>query len=370
MKYNITCLFICFTTILYSQNLVLNPSFENYKECPTKKGEFNKNVMYWSTSNYGTTDYFNACNINDLCGNYNYTGYQKARTGNGYAGFYTFAPDNYKEYVQGQLKAPLIKGKEYNITFYISLSDCSSHATKDLGILLTEKELNPLSSKFVHLKNLDKKQLQYTFTSIENKAFYTNTTDWIEISTTYKAKGFEQFISIGNFDINRVLDTKKVKENTQVISSYYYIDDVNIMDKTLIKKDTTIAIPIIKTDDSKELAFKIDEVYTFKNLQFDYNKVDLLDNSIKELHKLYNYLIEHSNLNIEIYGHTDNVGSTEFNTVLSKKRAITVSNYLINLGIPKDRIKSFGFGSSKPLTNLDLNAAKNRRVEFKLITQK
>ncbi len=368
MKYYITIFLIYLTGCLYSQNLVLNPSFENYKECPTKKGEFNNNVTHWSTSNYGTTDYFNTCNVNDLCGNYNYIGYQKARTGNGYAGFYTFAPNNYKEYTQGQLKRPLIKGKQYDITFYISLSDCSSHAIKDIGVLLTEKQLNPLNAKFIHLKNLDKKQLQYTFTSIENKDFYTNTTDWIKISITYESKGFEQFISIGNFDINRVLDTKEINENVQIISSYYYIDDVSVTDTTLIKKDTIVPITKTKTVDSITSVFKTNKINTFKNLEFDFNKAELLNNSITELHELYKYLNENPSLNVEIYGHTDNIGSTTFNTKLSLKRATTVSNYLINLGLSKSRIRAFGFGSTKPITNLKANASKNRRVEFKLIS--
>ena len=141
MKYNVTLFLFYVVNFLFSQNIVLNPSFESYNECPTKKGAFNSNVTHWSTSNYGTTDYFNACNTNDLCGNYNFIGHQKARTGNGYAGFYTFAPDSYKEYVQGQLKTTLIKGRNYTISFYISLSDCSSHATKTLGVLLDRKSV-------------------------------------------------------------------------------------------------------------------------------------------------------------------------------------------------------------------------------------
>ncbi|WP_034060312.1 OmpA family protein [Lacinutrix jangbogonensis] len=102
---------------------------------------------------------------------------------------------------------------------------------------------------------------------------------------------------------------------------------------------------------------------------FEFDKAELQNISIEELDKLFIYLTNNVNLNIEIYGHTDTIGLAKRNNELSLQRAKSVSSYLINKGLKPERIKWFGFGSSKPITVNDTEAdrAKNRRVEFKLI---
>ena len=74
-------------------------------------------------------------------------------------------------------------------------------------------------------------------------------------------------------------------------------------------------------------------------------------------------------LTIEIYGHTDSAGLAKRNKELSGERAKAVADYLISLGLDASRIKSFGFGSSKPVSDNETEAGRqlNRRVEFKLI---
>jgi len=71
-------------------------------------------------------------------------------------------------------------------------------------------------------------------------------------------------------------------------------------------------------------------------------------------------------LTIEIYGHTDTIGTSRRNKELSLECAKAVSNYLISIGLHNSSIKWFGFGSSKPIVPNDIEAQrkKNRRVEF------
>ena len=113
-----------------------------------------------------------------------------------------------------------------------------------------------------------------------------------------------------------------------------------------------------------------------KALCFDHkvreDKTILLDASKDELEKLYTFLSKNKLLNIEIYGHTDNQGSEVRNNELSLQRANAVSEFLISKGIEANRIKSFGYGSTKPISNNDSEEgrAKNRRVEFKLLKTK
>jgi len=88
-----------------------------------------------------------------------------------------------------------------------------------------------------------------------------------------------------------------------------------------------------------------------------------------ELNQLYKHLRENSNLKIEIYGHTDNVGLATRNHELSEQRAKAVEDYLILQGLSATKIKSFGFGSTQPISNNETEEGRlqNRRVTFKLI---
>ncbi|MEZ0469747.1 OmpA family protein [Luteimonas salinilitoris] len=64
-----------------------------------------------------------------------------------------------------------------------------------------------------------------------------------------------------------------------------------------------------------------------------------------------------------IVGHTDGVGSAEYNQRLSERRAASVQRYLIDNGVPADRLQTSGRGKSQLLNSADPNAAENRRVE-------
>ena len=80
-------------------------------------------------------------------------------------------------------------------------------------------------------------------------------------------------------------------------------------------------------------------------------------------------LRENPTLVVEIGGHTDNIGATSDNLSLSKRRAETVVQYLIQQGIPKNRLQAKGYGSAQPITenNTAEGRAKNRRSEMKIL---
>jgi len=103
-----------------------------------------------------------------------------------------------------------------------------------------------------------------------------------------------------------------------------------------------------------------------KNVFFDNNSSTLLSNSNTELEKLAVMLNLNKQLNIEIRGHTDNVGKEKDNIILSEKRAKSVVDYLISKGISPKRLFYKGFGSSMPIATNDdeIGRQKNRRVEF------
>ncbi len=104
------------------------------------------------------------------------------------------------------------------------------------------------------------------------------------------------------------------------------------------------------------------------NIFFDTDKYDLKKESMQELDKLLQFLKNNVTTQIEISGHTDNLGSSEHNLELSQNRAQSVYNYLINHAIDSNRIQFKGYGDQKPIVpnNSDENRAKNRRTEFKI----
>lgn len=115
---------------------------------------------------------------------------------------------------------------------------------------------------------------------------------------------------------------------------------------------------------------KIDtqQVYILENIFFDFDKANLKPESFLELDKVVKLLIENPELKIEIRGHTDSIGTKEYNLQLSLARAEAVANYLTRQGIDKSRIEVFGFGEEQSIAPNDTeeNRQKNRRVEFKL----
>ena len=366
MRNTLFFLLLFITSLTTSQNLVLNPSFEAFEKCPWNLGMFNGNVHYWSCPNQGSTDFFRHCGFSEISYE-NYNGEQKPFSGEAYAGMYCYATKDYREYVQGQLKEKLLKGEVYEIVFYISLAEKSSFSIKDMSFLFTEKRIgmsekraslltNPEASQGLNILITEKfidtdvlKMKNQILNKKESTAFYDNTKEWMKVTFEYKAEGFEKFFTIGNFKSNAATEKKQILSDFKHEFAYYYIDDISVK--------------------AKQKSFETEIIYTFKNVLFDFDKAELLEVSVEELDKLYEYLIQNPNLNIEIYGHTDIIGLDARNEELSLQRAEAVANYLISKGIEESRIKFFGFSSSRPVDSnkTEQGRSQNRRVEFKLL---
>ncbi|MGM0649586.1 MAG: OmpA family protein [Bacteroidota bacterium] len=122
----------------------------------------------------------------------------------------------------------------------------------------------------------------------------------------------------------------------------------------------------------KEVLLQPIEVGTkivLKNIFFDYDKATLRESSFNELNKVVDVLKDNPNLVIEISGHTDNRGSLEYNLELSRERAKSVVDYLIEKGIDKSRLEYKGYAFEKPIADNDTEKGRqmNRRVEFKVL---
>ncbi len=105
-----------------------------------------------------------------------------------------------------------------------------------------------------------------------------------------------------------------------------------------------------------------------RNIFFDTGKSTLRPQSVAELQRLLDILSKNPSIHIEISGHTDNVGTDEFNNKLSEARAKTVVDYLITNGVNKDRLTFKGYGKNQPISSNETEEGKqqNRRTEFKI----
>ncbi|MFK5877889.1 MAG: OmpA family protein [Flavobacteriaceae bacterium] len=101
-------------------------------------------------------------------------------------------------------------------------------------------------------------------------------------------------------------------------------------------------------------------------IKFDVNKATLKPESMGPINKIYKLMVKNTDINFSVEGHTDSDGGEEANMTLSKARGKAVMDKLIEMGIDSARLKSDGFGESKPLDNNSTaeGKANNRRVEF------
>ena len=104
------------------------------------------------------------------------------------------------------------------------------------------------------------------------------------------------------------------------------------------------------------------------NVQFRTGTAELSGQSRGILDNIARVLIENKHLKFEVGGHTDDRGDYQFNVNLSKQRAESVRNYLIEKGVAADRLSARGYGPDMPLVNNDTaqGRSQNRRVELKL----
>jgi len=107
-------------------------------------------------------------------------------------------------------------------------------------------------------------------------------------------------------------------------------------------------------------------IVSMPDVLFDFNKYSLKSEARERLAKVSGILMAYPGLNVKVEGHTDNIGSEEYNQKLSEQRAETVRGFMVSQGVSPDIITARGFGMSQPVAPNDTGAgrSKNRRVEL------
>jgi outer membrane protein OmpA-like peptidoglycan-associated protein len=113
----------------------------------------------------------------------------------------------------------------------------------------------------------------------------------------------------------------------------------------------------------------LQEVTILKGVHFDFDKATLRPDALTILDDAAAIMQRYPEIKVEIAGHTDSVGTDEYNMGLSARRAQAVMDYFASKGIDASRLSSKGYGESMPLTGNDTVAgrAENRRVEMRII---
>lgn len=114
---------------------------------------------------------------------------------------------------------------------------------------------------------------------------------------------------------------------------------------------------------------EVGEAIQLNNVFFEQGRPVLKPESYLELDRLVIILKENPTIEIELSGHSDNIGNRNSLIVLSMDRVGAVKNYLVEKGIQPNRISGKGFGAARPIVKNDTEEHRgmNRRVEFKIV---
>jgi OmpA-OmpF porin, OOP family len=138
--------------------------------------------------------------------------------------------------------------------------------------------------------------------------------------------------------------------------------------------DTIWAINKSKKPITKEFNLTSIEVgvsLRLNNINFDFNKTRLTEESFAALDKEVLFLNQNPNTVFEIAGHTDSDGPADYNLLLSQGRAQTVVDYLVSKGVKSGQLIARGYGEIRPMkhNNTKSDKANNRRVELTVISK-
>ncbi len=217
----VVCLFLFKNNIL-SQNLIQNGSFEYYNgsNCVGNFSIIN-NWSYLVSPDYFSSDCTTgAYKIPD-----NNFGVSYPKNGNAYIGLGLInLPYETKEYICQYLTSPLISGKTYYTSFFLSKSDRTRIATEKIGAYFSMMPPVAPGNTYVAANP-----------QVENHSgFLTDTVNWVKIDGYFTAQGGEQYMTIGNFNSNANTDTLYTGTTNPFFAdagtAYYYIDSVSLYD--------------------------------------------------------------------------------------------------------------------------------------------
>lgn len=364
-----------------SGNLVHNPSFEKRIDFQNLASDNN-----WSKClKNDTPDYITFTERGEPDFYYRkYIGGLLPYDGDAYVGMFCYrihplnGIDNVREFIQAPLRFTLQKDTLYTISIHVALDPESNTAINNFNIYFAVEKI---------LKKREKEMYELLPRVKFERKFY-DSTSWMKLEVQYKARGNESRIVIGNFSKDESTGKKKVSFESEMLPkwnmhelervAYYYVDMVSV-EKVSDAKSIPDILPVqpelqpepgvVPDTFHMEIArVRLDSSIVLNHIFFAFDESILLPASYKELDMLFNQLQEYPELSIIIEGHTDNLGTYEYNIQLSLDRAMAVANYLLGRGLSVERVSYEGYGYTRPLSDNRTEEGRhlNRRVAFRI----
>jgi outer membrane protein OmpA-like peptidoglycan-associated protein len=225
------------------------------------------------------------------------------------------------------------------------VSSAGGFGNSDIVRITLKEEVRPNPVALVSGKVLDQK----TGKPVEATITYYSLADNIEAGTARSN-------ATGDYSI--VLPYGKAYGFRAQAGGYYAVSEnldlTGLKSYQEIKRDLFL-VPI-----------EIGQVVRLNNIFFESGKATLKPESFEELDRVVKLLTDNPTMEIDLAGHTDNVGTDEANQQLSDDRSKAVYDYLTSKGILASRLSTKGYGETKPIDTNDTEdgRSKNRRVEF------
>jgi outer membrane protein OmpA-like peptidoglycan-associated protein len=394
-------IFICFEkNVLLAQNLIKNPGFELLKpksivvpcDFTMFPADFGSKIDTWTSFQGMTPDINRAGETCDL--------FPTVYSGENCVGIVTYLPsedlvgtDNFREMVQGKLTKALRPGKKYKFEIWVREEEqiIRRHLSKiydsktpvmpihagNLGIWFRAE---PFENYFSFQKSRSKEKI--TPQVLFSKPIVTNGA-WVKLESEFTAKGLFQYFIIGNFSSdkntptdlipseNMRINAENAKKTTHLEKTkrcaYLCLDDLSLteLNPPILCPPKPIAKrPNFETTLLQDRKFSLDAM-----LLFDVDKADLKPQSKEILDSLVAFMVKYPEKRIEIAGHTDNRGSSEYNLDLAGRRAQALVQFLIEKNIAPQRLEWKSYSKTRPIVSNENETGrrKNRRVECVLL---
>jgi hypothetical protein len=235
---------LCFALLeVHGQvNLVPNPSFEERTGCPQGFPDLEGILNDW-ISFTGTPDYFHNCS--EICGYNSNRGFQEPNSGEAFSGFLVYKKSlpNIREHLGIQLTSPLIIGTRYYVSFFVTpayrYSSQFNLACNKLGGMFTTNSSYFPSGYTTLLNN----------PQVYVDSIISDTSNWVKIRGSFIADSAYQFLSLGNFFEDQLIDTLEFPSIAVSFESYYFLDDVCVSSDSLYTENwTTLSVSNLSLD--------------------------------------------------------------------------------------------------------------------------
>ncbi len=258
------------------------------------------------------------------------------------------------QYLTVELETSLKPNRRYYAELWVALSPEAKAACNNIGMFF--------SSTGVKCEPYDEQSppLNVKPQLMESTVIKTGPDEkWHKVAGIFTAQQELKYLTIGNFTPMAQTNVEAMNGNSSSEGIYYYLDNVIVLPAT-----------------EEVLAARSDELsngstFRLENVTFETGNANLTQGSHPELDNVARKMNLDPSANLQISGHTDNVGNEQNNVQLSTDRAESIKAYLVARGINSDRIYAKGYGSSRPVASNDSDSgrAQNRRVEITIVKE-